>query len=266
MRRILTLIALITAAYAPRAEVVSKVVEYKVGEVTCKGYLAYDDALEGKRPGLLVVHEWWGLNDYARHRADQLAALGYVAFAADMFGEGKTTKSAEEAGNWSGEVKKSDLIRTRSRAALDQLAGHSLVDPEKLAAMGYCFGGTTALELAYSGAPVKGVISFHGGLTPPKPADIPNLKANVLILHGAADPMVPEDAINATLKGLDEAKVTWQMVAYSGAEHTFTNPDAGGAGIKGVAYNPTADYYSWEHMKLFLNHIFGPQEKAMAAQ
>lgn len=262
---ILVAIAMILSAPA-RAEVVSNVIEYKDGDVTCKGYLAYDNAIEGKRPGVLVVHEWWGLNDYARQRADQLAALGYVAFAADMYGDGKTTTSPDQAGKWSSEVKTTALIRTRSRAALDTLAAHSLAEPTKLAALGYCFGGTTVLELAYSGAPVKGVISFHGGLVPPKPEDYPNIKAQIQIMHGAADPMVPQEAVARTLAALDEAKVQWQMTSFSGAEHTFTNPDAGGAGLKGVAYDPTADYFSWEYMKAFLIKIFGPEPKALAAK
>lgn len=267
MRNVITsALMLLAAAFPAQAEIVSKVVEYKDGDVTLKGYLAYDDAIEGKRPGVLVVHEWWGLNDYARTRANQLAKLGYVALAADMYGDGKTTTSPDEAGKWATEVKTSELIRTRSRAALDELAGHSLVAEGKLGAIGYCFGGTTVLELAYSGAPLRGVVSFHGGLVPPKPEEYAGIQAQIAIMHGAADTFVPEEAIKSTLAALEEAKASWQMTQFSGAGHTFTNPDAAAAGVPGLVYDPTADYFSWEYMKAFFTKVFGPQEKALAAE
>jgi dienelactone hydrolase len=157
-----------------------------------RGFLAYDDSLKSKRPGVLVVHEWWGLNDFARERALKLAGLGYVALAADMYGGGATTRDREEAGKLAGALLKNpDLLRARAQAALKVLAADPRVDPNRLAAIGFCFGGTTVLELAYSGADLAGVVSFHGGLPRPQPGDLKGLKAKILVLHGADDPLVP---------------------------------------------------------------------------
>ncbi len=169
-------------------------IPYNQNGTTLKGYLAYDDAITGKRPGVLVVPEFWGLNDFAKQRAEKLAELGYVALAADMYGEGKVTQDPEEARRLAGHVRSTPLMRERAQAALQVLASNELVDPKRLAAIGFCFGGTTVLELAYSGAPVLGVVSFHGGLTVPKPEDWKNCRASFLILHGAEDPHIkPED-------------------------------------------------------------------------
>jgi len=176
---------------AVEARVVPQTVTYRQDGTVMRGFLAYDDGLKGKRPGVLVVHEWWGLNDFARERALKLAGLGYVALAADMYGGGATTRDREEAGKLAGALLKNpDLLRARAQAALQVLAADPRVDPKRMAAIGFGFGGTTVLELAYSGADLAGVVSFHGGLPRPQPGDLKRLKAKILVLHGADDPHV----------------------------------------------------------------------------
>ncbi|HRY43736.1 MAG TPA: dienelactone hydrolase family protein [Thermoanaerobaculia bacterium] len=235
------------------AAVKTATVEYLDGDQTCEGFLAWDDAVKGKRPGVVVVHEWMGLGDYAKERARQLAALGYVALAADIYGKGIRAKDAAEAGRLAGRFKGDlPLLRSRARAALDTLAKDPRTDASRLFAIGYCFGGTTALELARSGAPVAGVVSFHGGLATKDPADAKNVQGRVLVLHGAADPYVPPAEVAAFQKEMDDAKVDWQMVFYAGAVHSFTNPAAGNDSSKGAAYDARADRRSWEAMKAFL--------------
>jgi dienelactone hydrolase len=238
------------------ANIVTESVSYTQGEKTFTGYMAYDDSLKGPLPGVLVVHEWWGLNDYARKRTEQLAKMGYVAFAADMYGGGITTSDPQTASKWSAEIKETPLIRTRSQYALEQLKNHPRVDPKRIAAIGFCFGGTTVLELAWSGADLAGVVSFHGGLTSPKPEDMGHIKAKVLILHGAADPFNSHEAVTGIQDAMEKAKVDWQMIIYGGAEHGFTNPEADTYHIKGLAYSKTAAARSWKHMGLFFNEIF----------
>ena len=252
----LPLIALVVVAAATSlpasAAVKTEVVEYRDGDQICEGFLAYDDATKGKSPGVVVVHEWMGLGDYARDRAKQLAGLGYVAFAADIYGKGIRAKDAGEAGQLAGKYKGDlPLLRSRARAAFDTLARNGRVDAAKIFAIGYCFGGTTVLELARSGAPLAGAVSFHGGLATKDPSDAKNVKGRVLVLHGAADPYVPPAEVAAFQKEMDEAKVDWQMVFYSGAVHSFTNPASGNDPSKGVAYNAKADRRSWEAMKAF---------------
>lgn len=237
------------------ATVVTKDVEYKDGDVTLKGYLAYDDAAKGKRPGVLIVHEWWGLNDYTKSRAKQLAELGYVAFALDMYGEGQHTTKREEAQNLCGKVMGDVKVwRKRAMAGLDQLLKQENVDPKKVAAIGYCFGGTTALNLAYAGAPVAGVVSFHGSLQPPQPDD-KEIKAKILVCHGADDPFIPGEQIDAFQEAMQKAGCDWQMIFYGGAVHSFTNPNAKGD-LQGAKHHPAADARSWEHMKSFFNELF----------
>ena len=249
----LPLFALVAAATIPAsAAVKTEVVEYKDGEQICEGFLAYDDAVKGPRPGVVVVHEWMGLGDYAKGRAKQLAELGYVAFAADIYGKGIRASDPKEAGQLAGKYKGDlPLLRSRARAAFDTLARNPRVDTSKVFAIGYCFGGTTVLELARSGAPLAGTVSFHGGLATKDPADAKNIKGPVLVLHGAADPYVPPAEIAAFQKEMTDAKVDWQMVFYSGAVHSFTNPGAGSDPSKGAAYDARADRRSWEAMKAF---------------
>ena len=248
----LVVLAALAAALPAAAAVKTATVEYLDGDQTCEGFLAYDDAAKGKRPGVVVVHEWMGLGDDAKDRAKRLAALGYVAFAADVYGKGIRAKDASEAGRLAGKYKGDlPLLRSRARAAFDTLAKDPRVDPARIFAIGYCFGGTTALELARSGAPLAGVVSFHGGLSTKDPADAKNVKGRVLVLHGAADPYVPPAEVAAFQKEMDEAKVDWQMVLYAGAVHSFTNPAAGNDPSKGAAYDERADRRSWEAMKAF---------------
>lgn len=251
------MLATLVLAGSAHAKLITETIDYKDGETTLKGVLIYDDSVTGQRPAVLVVHEWWGLNDYAKRRAEMLAQLGYVAFAADMYGDGFNTTSADEAGKRSGQFRADRAAgRKRVLAALDTLRRQPQVDPQKIAAIGYCFGGTVALELARCGADVAGVVSFHGGLGTPMPAKAGEVKAKVLVCHGADDAFVPADEVTGFQKEMREAGADWQMIYYSGAVHSFTNPDAGKANISGAAYNDRADRRSWEDMKQFFAEIF----------
>ncbi len=240
-----------------QAQLHTEVVEYKHGDTLLEGYLAYDDGITGKRPGVLVVHEWTGLGPYVKMRAEQLAKLGYVAFGIDMYGKGIRPKTPEEAAKQAG-VHRADrpLMRARANAGLEVLKQHALVDGKCTAAIGYCFGGGTVLELARSGADMAGVVSFHGNLDTPNPADAKNIKAKVLVLHGADDPFVTREQVMAFQDEMRKGGVDWQMVIYGGAVHSFTNPESGNDPSKGVAYNEKADRRSWEAMKLFFGEIF----------
>jgi dienelactone hydrolase len=257
---ILTLLFTVLALTMPtQARLHSEAVDYTEGGTTFQGYLVYDDAVRTPRPGVLVVHEWMGLGDYAKHRADQLAELGYVAFAADMYGMGVRPQNSQEAGKLAGGLKGDrPLMRARINAAFDVLKSQKMVDKNRIAVMGYCFGGTVALELARSGADIKGVVSFHGGLDTPNPDDASRIKGKVLVLHGADDPNVPPAQVAAFEDEMRKAHVDWQLVAYGGAVHAFTNPAAGNDNSKGAAYNAAADRRSWEAMRTFFSEIFGP--------
>jgi dienelactone hydrolase len=240
-----------------QAKVQSKAVPYMYGETAFEGFLAWDDSIEGKRPGILVVHEWWGLNDYARSRAEQLAALGYVALAVDMYGKGKVTTHPEQAGEWAklttGNV---DEWLGRAQAGLKVLQADPHVDPTRLAAIGYCFGGATVMQLVYGGAPVKGVVSFHGSLPLPSQAHPIHNSAKVLIAHGASDPFLTADHLEQFKAALDNAEIDWQIIQYGGAQHSFSNPSANQYGMKGVQYQMQADQRSWMHMQQFFNELF----------
>ncbi|HNQ85604.1 MAG TPA: dienelactone hydrolase family protein [Deltaproteobacteria bacterium] len=242
-----------------RADLCSQAVPYEHDGTRLVGYLAYDDAVKDPRPAVLVVHEWWGLNDYTKKRTRQLAELGYVAFAADIYGEGLVAKDRTEAGSMAGKFRGGDraLLRGRVNAGLQALLSNPLVDKRHVAAIGYCFGGTTVLELARSGADIAGVVSFHGGLDTPKPATAGNLKAKVLVLHGADDPSVPPAQVSAFQEEMRSAGADWQLVMYGGAVHSFTNPDSGSEPSRGAAYDEKADRRSWEHMKVFFAEILG---------
>lgn len=239
------------------AEIKKEAIEYKHGDVVLEGYLAYDGAVQGKRPGVLVVHEWRGLNDYARRRAEQLAEMGYIAFALDMYGKGVYAKDHEEAGKLAG-IYRSDrkLMRERARAGLEILRDHSLTDQKRMAAIGYCFGGTTVLELAREGEDLLGVVSFHGSLSTPTPEDAKNIKGKVLVLHGANDKFISSDEISAFQEEMRKADVDWQMIFYGGAVHSFTVPEAGDDPSKGMAYNEKVDKRSWGEMKRLFEEIF----------
>lgn len=253
----LLLLTLLTPLLA-QAAVETKTVEYRQGDARLVGYLAYPKEAKAPLPGVLVVHEWMGLNDYAKRRAEQLAELGYVAFAADIYGDGKIAADAKEAGKLAG-LYKGDrpLLRARAAAGLATLKAQPQVDPTKTAAIGYCFGGTTVLELARSGADLAGVVSFHGGLDTPDSKDAKNIHAKVLALHGADDPYVPAEQVAAFENEMRQAGVDWQLIVYSGAVHGFTNPANGSDNSKGVAYNASADQRSWAAMRQFFNELFG---------
>jgi dienelactone hydrolase len=256
MKHFLVIILITLLAAAAQAGVVSQPVQYNHQGTVLEGYLAYSDSLQGQRPGILVVHEWWGLNDYVKSRVDRLAQLGYVAFALDMYGKGVWTTKPAEAKKLSGHLQGTPLLRTRAQAGLDILKRNNRVDPGKVAAIGYCFGGTTVIELAYSGADIAGIVSFHGGLTAAQPEDYSRIKARFLICHGASDSFIPAQAIEAFQEGLNKAGADWQMISFGGAVHSFTNPDADKVGINGIAYNKAADERSWVYMQQFFKEIF----------
>jgi len=240
-----------------QAEVRTKVVEYKEGETTLEGYVAYDDSIQGKRPAVLIVHQWKGLGEYEKKRAEMLAKLGYAVLAADIYGKGVRPGNPKDAGAMAGKYKKDRaLLRARVKAGFEFLKQQPQVDTGKIAAMGYCFGGTTALELARSGADVKGIVSFHGALNTPTPEDAKNIKGKVLALHGADDPNVPPAEVNAFEEEMRKASVDWQLVAYGGAVHSFTDWNAGNDNSKGAAYNEKADKRSWQAMQDFYNELF----------
>ena len=238
------------------AAIQTEAVQYKDGDQVLTGYLSYDDALTGKRPGVLVAHEWWGLNDYAKKRARMLAELGYVAFAADLYGDHKVTTHAADAQGWMDQITANQAAwQKRALAGLDALKASDKVDGARLAAIGYCFGGSTVMQLAYAGADLKGVVSFHGALPPAGAGQAP-IKPSVLIAHGGKDPMVPPERVAAFTQGLDAAGADWELVTYAGAEHAFTNPDADRWGIPGVKYDAKADARSWALMQAFLREVF----------
>jgi dienelactone hydrolase len=219
--------------------------------------LSYDDSIQGKRPGVMVVHEWWGLNEYAKRRAEMLAELGYVAFAADMYGDHRVTTHAADAKGWMMQVTENqDAWQRRALAGLTALQDSDKVDGDRLAAIGYCFGGATVMQMAYAGADLDGVVSFHGALPPATEAQQKQIKASVLVAHGEKDSHVPPERITAFKQALDAAGADWQMVTYSGAEHSFTNPDAGSAGVPGLKYDAKADARSWSLMQDFLTEVF----------
>jgi dienelactone hydrolase len=257
MKRLAFILAAFVITMNARAEIKTETVEYTQDGATYQGYLAYDTAIQGKRPGVLIVHQWKGLGAYEKKRAEMLAQLGYVAFALDIYGKGIRPQSPADAGALAGKYKGDrPLLRRHATAGLEVLQKQPLCDTAKLAVIGYCFGGTTALELARSGAPLAAVVTFHGGLSSPTPADAANIKGKVLALHGADDPNVPPPEVAAFEKEMRDARVDWQLVAYGGAVHSFTDWNAGSDNSKGVAYNEKADHRSWEAMKQLFAETF----------
>ncbi|ABB31032.1 dienelactone hydrolase [Geobacter metallireducens RCH3] len=243
------------------AAVQGKVVEYRDGEVTMKGYLAWNDTVKGKRPGVLVVHEWWGLNDYARKRARMLAELGYTALAVDMYGGGKEATHPDDAGAFSSAVMKNmDLMAARFRAAMEFLKKQPTVDAVRIGAIGYCFGGAVVLNMARQGLDLKGVASFHGNLATAKPAGPGTVKAKVTVFNGGADTLVPPEQVGAFTAEMTRAGAAFRFFSYPGAKHAFTNPDADVYARKfglPLAYDAAADRDSWEEMKRFFREVFG---------
>jgi dienelactone hydrolase len=259
------LLLLAVAALMPAvafAEQQTGPVDYKSQGTVLEGYVAFNKGPGGKRPGVLVVPDWTGVSDHYKKIAGRLADLGYVAFVADIYGKGVRPKNPQEAAAEANKYKSDrPLMRQRIAAALDEFKKNPNVDPNRIAAMGYCFGGTVVLELARSGAPVIGVVSFHGGLDTPTPEDAKNIKGKVLVLHGADDPLVPPQQVAAFQDEMRKAGVDWQMVFYGDAVHAFTTPAAGTDKSKGIAYNEKADKRSWEAMKSFFKEIFGGNGK-----
>jgi len=242
-------------AGAVSAGVKTEEVEYKQGGTVLKGFLAYDDSKEGKRPGVLVVHEWWGLNDYAKKRAKMLAESGYVAFALDMYGGGKTTEHPSEAGEWAQAIgANQELAAARFNAAYEWLKANEHVDGDRIAAIGYCFGGSVVLGMALGGGDLDAVVSFHGGFPQQKPAS--DVKASILVCHGDADPLATQEQINTFKANLAEAGIDWELNIYANAKHAFTNPDADNRGLEPLGYNKKADKRSWMAMQAFLGEAF----------
>ncbi len=250
----------ITRVAAAEPKIIGKNIDYSVQGKTMKNYLAYDESITGKRPGVLVVPEWWGLNDYVRKRARMLAELGYVALAVDMYGDGKITINPDEASKLSSELGKNfDVAKARFVAATDFLKQQPNVDPSRIAAIGYCMGGEVVLNMAGQGVDLKGVVSFHGslgGVNPPQPGGV---KARILVLNGGADKLVSPEQIDTFKKQMKAAGADFKFISYPGALHSFTNPEATELGKKfnmPVAYNAKADKESWNEMKEFLRKIF----------
>jgi len=256
----ITIIFLMMISLSIRAEIVAQPVDYKDSEVTLKGYLAYDDSIEKQRPGVLVVHEWWGHNEYARKRARMLAKLGYTALAVDMYGEGKSTQHPKEAKQFMMQVlENAEIGKSRFMAALNFLKKQPTVNPKQIAAIGYCFGGGVVLEMARRGVDLVGVASFHGSLNTKTPAQAGKVTAKVLVLHGEADQFIPPKKVAAFKKEMENAKVDLEFVGYPGVEHSFTNPDADKLAKEldlPIAYDKAADDASWEKLQTFFKTIF----------
>lgn len=243
------------------ANVVGHEVTYSAGGVTLKGYLARDESQTGTQPGVLVVHEWWGHNDYARKRATMLAEMGYVALAVDMYGDGKVAKHPDEAQAFSKEALRDfPVAKGRFEAALNFLREQTQVAKTKIAAIGYCFGGGVVLNMARQGVDLKGVASFHGSLDPLQPAAPGGIHAKILVLTGEADPMVPPAKVEAFKEEMTQAGAAFKVISYPGVTHGFTNPDADALGREfklPIAYNKEADQQSWEALRQFLVQSFG---------
>jgi dienelactone hydrolase len=247
----------LAAAVPASAEVRTKVVDYTVGGVALQGLIAWDDAARGKRPGILVVHEWWGHNEHARASARRLAEAGYVGFALDMYGKGKVAAHPDEAMKFMTEATKDPaVVGARFSAALAELKKDPHVDPSKIGAIGYCFGGTVVLSQARSGADLDVVASFHGGLGNLPPVKPGAVKGRVLVYTGAADPMVPADQVEAFRKDMTAAGANTEIVTYPGAKHGFTNPGAGSFGMDALAYDAAADRESWAAMVKAFKGVF----------
>jgi dienelactone hydrolase len=260
-----SLLAFCVLTVLVRADVVTKTISCDANGTTFRSFLAYDSDRSGpqKPPGVLVFPEWWGVNDFVKHKAEQLAALGYVALAVDVYGDGKTTTKPEEARALAGRLYGKPLMAERAQLGLDQLLRSGLADEARLASIGFCFGGTVSQALAYTGAPLKAIVAFHAGLIPAPAGAGEKVRAQFLVLHGGADPMVKSDQVDAFLKSLNQEKLKYEFIIYSGAVHAFTNPDADkarAAGLEGVGYNAEVARRAWDRMQSFFRDIFGGSE------
>jgi dienelactone hydrolase len=258
-----TLAALLACAAAATAEakVQTKEIEYKQGDTPLKGFLAWDDAAKGKRPGVLVIHEWWGHNQHARNQAIRLAEAGYVGFALDMYGSGKVAEPThpQDAKAFMTEATKDpQALKARFEAAMDVLKKQPQVDPSKLGAVGYCFGGGVALNMARAGEPLAAVATFHGSLAPGgQPAQKGKVKPHILVQTGGADPNIPQQQVEAFEKEMKDAGADAKVIVYPNAKHSFTNPDADKAGIPALAYDAQVDQQSWTEATKFFKRAFG---------
>ena len=262
MKKFLLMMSLCCWAGAvAQAAVIGKDVSYVADGATLKGYIAYDDAFKGKRPAVLVVHEWWGNNAYARHRADMLAALGYTALAVDMYGDGRVANHPDDAGKFAVAVSKNmPLAKARFEAGMQLLREQPTVDAGEMAAIGYCFGGGVVLNMARMGEPLKAVVSFHGSLSTDTPAQAGRIKAHIESFTGEADPMIGADKVAAFKQEMTDAKADFRVVTYPGVKHGFTNPEADELGKRfnlPLAYNADADKDSWQQATAFLKAVFG---------
>jgi dienelactone hydrolase len=238
------------------AKVKTENVEYKDGKTTLEGFLAYDDSIKGPRPAVLLVHDWMGLKNNTKERAKQVAQMGYVAFALDIYGKGVRPSNSEEASKLASMYKDNrKMMRERAQAGFDFIKKNKKVDASKIVAIGYCFGGTVVLEMGRAGLPLVGIATFHGGLSNPTPADAKNIKGQVLVMHGALDPYVPFTEVEAFEKEMNDAGVEYTLVKYSGAVHAFTIKEAGNDIKSGAAYNARADKLSWIEFTNFLKEV-----------
>jgi len=260
VKKLMLFITLCFAAAVAQAAVQGKEVSYTAQGTTMKGYLAFDDAVQGKRPGVLVVHEWWGHNDYARSRATKLAELGYVALAVDMYGDGKQAEHPDDASKFMNAVmSKKTVAKARFEAAMKLLKKQKNVDAKNIAAIGYCFGGGVVLEMARRGVPLKAVASFHGSLGTDAPAQPGKIRPKIIVFTGADDPMAPAKVVEDFKQEMDKAGANYKVVSYPGVKHSFTNPAADDYGKRfnmPLAYNAEADKASWDETKSFLADAF----------
>jgi len=250
--------ACLTFAGAARAEVRTKTIEYRQGDTPLQGFLAWDDSAKDKRPGVLVIHEWWGENEHARNQAVRLAKAGYVGFALDMYGKGKVATHPKDAQAFMEEATKDPgVVRARFDAAMAVLKAQPQVDSSKIGVVGYCFGGGVALQMAREGAEIDALATFHGALAlHGEPAQKGKVKPRILVATGGGDPMVPKEQVEALKKEMKDAGANFEVVTYPGAKHSFTNPDAGKAGMDGLAYNATADRESWKAAMKMFHEVF----------
>ena len=244
------------AEMAAEAQIETREVEYTANGTVLQGFVAWDASMEGQRPGVLVVHEWWGHNEHARNQARRLAEAGYVGFALDVYGKGMLATHPESANAMMTEVMQAGVIPARFNAALEQLKQDPHVDPERIAAIGYCFGGAVVLEMARAGADLDAVASFHGALATGDPAEEGAVQARVLVLAGADDPLVPPEQVQAFREEMEAANADFEVITYPGARHSFTNPDAGTHGMEALAYNAEADRQSWAELLRMLEEVF----------
>lgn len=244
----------------PRPRIVTETIAYEHGDAKLEGFFVYDANRPGRRPGILLTHEWWGHNEFARQQARRFAEAGYAVFALDMYGKGVKGDTPAAAGKLAEPFGKDrNLTRARALAGLEVLAQKVQVNPEQIVALGYCFGGMVSLELARSGAPIKAAISLHGNPAPLSGFESKfNKDVAILVLHGDADPLVPRAALDAFTREMGENSVDFQFIAYGGAVHAFTNKDADKVGIDGVRYDAKADRRSFDHVKLLMEQLFGP--------